>query len=83
MDFYGTEHYRGFSRAGKFVPNSISKAKFPHEEISSKLVPASLVTQLVKNLPAMQETWVRSLGWDDPLEEGMATHSSILAQTGE
>ena len=34
----------------------------------------------VKNLPAMQETWVRSLGWKDPLEEGMAIHSSILAQ---
>ena len=33
----------------------------------------------VKNLPAMQETWVRSLDWEDPLEEGMATHSSILA----
>ena len=40
---------------------------------------ASLVTQTVKNLPAMRETWVQSLGWDDPLEEGMATHSSILA----
>ena len=40
---------------------------------------ASLVAQIVKNLPAMQETSVRSLGWDDPLEEGMATHSSILA----
>ena len=39
----------------------------------------SLVAQLVKNLPAMQETWVQSLGWEDPLEEGMATHSSILA----
>ena len=37
------------------------------------------MAQLVKNLPAMQETWVRSLGWEDPLEEGMATHSSILA----
>ena len=34
---------------------------------------------MVKKLPAMQETWVRSLGWEDPLEEGMATHSSILA----
>ena len=34
---------------------------------------------MVKNLPAMWETWVRSLGWEDPLEEGMATHSSILA----
>ena len=34
---------------------------------------------MVKNLPAMQETWARPLGWEDPLEEGMATHSSILA----
>ena len=40
---------------------------------------ASLVAQLVKNLPAMRETWVRSLGWEDPLEKGKATHSSILA----
>ena len=40
---------------------------------------ASLVAQLVKNLPARQETWVRSLGCEDPLEKGMATHSSILA----
>ena len=40
---------------------------------------ASLVTQLVKNPPAMWETWVRSLGWEDPLEKGKATHSSILA----
>ena len=40
---------------------------------------ASLVAQLVKNPPAMRETWVQSLSWEDPLEEGMATHSSILA----
>ena len=40
---------------------------------------ASLVTQLVKNLPAMQETRVRSLGQEDPLEKGMATHSNSLA----
>ena len=40
---------------------------------------ASLVAQRVKNLPVIQETWVRSLGWEDPLEEGKATHSSILA----
>ena len=39
----------------------------------------SLLDQLVKNLPAMQETWVRSLGWEDPLEKGKAAHSSILA----
>ena len=38
-----------------------------------------LVAQMVKNLPAMQETWVWSLGWEDPLEEGTAIHSSILA----
>ena len=40
---------------------------------------ASLVSQQVKDLPALRETWVRSLGWEDPLEKGMATHSSILA----
>ena len=40
---------------------------------------ASLVAQLVKNLLAMQETWVRSLGWEDPLEKGKASHSSVLA----
>ena len=40
---------------------------------------ASLVAQLVKNLPAVQETWIQSLGWEDPLEKEMVTHSSILA----
>ena len=40
---------------------------------------APLVVQLVKNLPAMRETWVQSLGWEDPLEKGKATHSGILA----
>ena len=38
------------------------------------------MAQLVKKLPAMQETWIQSLGWEDPLEEGKATHSSILVQ---
>jgi len=38
-----------------------------------------VVPQTVKNPPAMQETWVQSLGWEDPLEQGMTTHSSILA----
>ena len=41
---------------------------------------ASLVAQMIKNLPAMQETWVLSLDWEDPLAKGMPTHSSILAQ---
>ena len=40
---------------------------------------ASLVAQMVKTPPAVQETWVQSLGWEDPLEKGMAPHSSILA----
>ena len=40
---------------------------------------ASLLAQMVKNLPAMRETRVRSLGWEDPLEEGTATHSDIVA----
>ena len=40
---------------------------------------ASLVDQLVKNPPAMRETWIRSLGWEDPLEKGKATHFSIVA----
>ena len=38
-----------------------------------------MLAQMVKNLPAMQETWTQSLGWEDPLEEGMAALSSILA----
>ena len=48
-------------------------------EFTRFLLLTSLMTQRVKSLPTMQETWVRSLGWKDLLEEGMATHSSILA----
>ena len=44
-----------------------------------RYIAASLVAQLVKNSPAMWETWVQSLGWEDPLEKGKATHSSIQA----
>ena len=47
--------------------------------LESLLLRASLVAEMVKNLPTMQETWVQSLGQEDTLEEGMATHSSILA----
>jgi len=43
------------------------------------LMVSTFVAQLVKNSPAMRETWVQSLGWEDPLKKGMATHSSILA----
>ena len=44
------------------------------------MLKASLVAQSVKNLPAVWETWVQSLAWEDPLEDGMVTPSSILAQ---
>ena len=43
------------------------------------MLAVSLVAHMVRNPPAMRETWVRSLAWEDPLEEGMATQSSILA----
>ena len=60
------------------IPGS---GRSPREEIGYTLQYswASLVAQMVKNPPIMQETWVRSLGWEDPLEKGKATHSSILA----
>ena len=54
--------------------------RFPEEGIAYPLqyFGASLVAQAVKNLPTMQDTWFQSLGWEYPLKEGMATHSSIL-----
>ena len=63
-------------------PGSIpGSGRFTEEEIGYPLQRswASFVAELVKDLPAMQETWVQSLGWEDPLEKGKATHSSILA----
>ena len=52
----------------------------PSWKVAIIIIPsASLVAQMVKNLPAMQETWVQSLGWEDALEQEIATHSSILA----
>ena len=48
-------------------------------EWKSTIIRASLVAQLVRNPPAVQESWVRSLGFEDPLEKRMTTHSSILA----
>ena len=55
--------------------NSVSSVSHPNPHF----IRASLIVQLVKNLPAMWETWVQSLGCEDPLEKGKATHSSILA----
>ena len=48
-------------------------------ELLSLIFMKILVAQLVKNLPAVRDTWVRSLAWEDPLEKGMATHSSTLS----
>ena len=53
--------------------------RFEFYLIVTNLVGASLGAQSVKNPPATQETWVQFLGWEDPLEEGMATHSGIFA----
>ena len=50
-----------------------------YEFFENMVTGTSLVAQTVKNLPAMQETWVRSQGWEDSMEKGMATHSSVLA----
>ena len=58
-------------------PMACSTPGFPVHHQLPEL--ASLMAQMVKNLPAMRETWVRSLGWEDALEESMATHSSILS----
>ena len=47
--------------------------------VARDIINLSMGNSVVKNLPAMQETWVRFLGWEDPLEKEMATHSSVLA----
>ena len=57
----------------KLLPHFVVNAHFSMQLLTS------LVTQMEKNLPAIQETWLWSLDWEDPLEKGMATHSSILA----
>ena len=67
------EKSRGYNRQHRHTKD--------HKTITSNYMPirASLVAQMVKNPPAMWETWVQSLGWEDRLEKGKATHSSILA----
>ena len=76
----------------EFIPHHMSLTIDSHPSVSTGIGSRTLhrlqnlhilmfvmVTQMVKNLPALQETQVRSLGWEDPLEEGMATHPSTLA----
>ena len=57
----------------------ITQFKIKYDHKGNMTYWASVVAQMVKHLPAMQETWVWSLGWEDPLEKEMATHSGILA----
>ena len=84
---YNTNGFPGSSAAKESTCNAGDSGSIPvlgrspEEGIGYPLLYswASLVAQMVKNLPTMWETWVQSLGWEDPLEKGKATHSSILA----
>ena len=67
------------SGSSSTLKNDVLTLKRTHIVLQPFINGASLVAQMVKNLPAMKETWVRSLGWEDPLEKGVATHSGILA----
>ena len=81
--------FPGGSAGKEFTCNSVDPSSIPGSGRSSgeeigypfQYPWASLMAQAIKSLPAMQETWVRSLGWEDLLEEGKAPHSSILAWT--
>ena len=78
--FFMVQFSHPYMTTGK--PIALTRQTFVRKVMSllrNTLSRAALVAQLVKNLPAMWETWVRSLGWEDPLEKGRATHSSILA----
>ena len=62
------------------LEDSVGKTReFTEKDYDHRLYSCSFIAQLVKNPPTMRKTWVRSLGWEDPLEKGQATHSSILA----
>ena len=65
----------GKKKGAHLLLSSLSLAKI----LMYRNILASPVARLVKNLPAIRETWIRFLGWEEPLEEGMAIHSSILA----
>ena len=71
-----TEHFEPIML---FNPHNYPVMMILLTPFSRRVCWASLVAQLVKNLSAMWETWVQSLGWEDPLERGTANHSSILA----
>ena len=74
-----SSNFTGSKNSAYLLPQTKSDMDRCSKNIQLGCVFASLVAQLVKNLPAMQETWVQSLGWEYPLGKGKATHSSILA----
>ena len=59
--------------------HGVSKSRTRLSDFTFMICRVPLVAQMVENPPAVWETWAQSLGWEDPLEEGMATHSSVLA----
>ena len=77
--YYLTEFPQQACRGSSTANRVCAWLKEGHAQMPCTCTWASLVAQTVKNLPAMWETWVQSLGWEDPLEKEMATHSSILA----
>ena len=62
---------------GPILHNILNPILKNHDVVEERI--SSLVTQTIKNLPAMREAWVQSLDWEDPLEKGLVTHSGILA----
>ena len=72
LGFSRQEHWSGLQCRRPWLNSWVGKIPWRRDRLTS------LVAQLVKNPPSIKETWVRSLGWKDPLEKGMATHSSIL-----
>ena len=74
--------YSGLENSMDCIVHGVAKSRTRLSDfysLSAVVIGASLVAERLKHLPAMWETWVRSLGWEDPLEKGKATHSSILA----
>ena len=82
MKYYKQLYKWNTQRESGYMINLSANVKLHMQFVNDMLygtLRASLVAQLAKNPPAMQETWVWSLSWEDPLENGTATHSSILA----
>ena len=70
--------YSGLENSMGSIVHGVAKSQTQLSDFYFHLLPRSLMAQLVKNPPAMREAWVPSLGWDDPLEKGKATYSSLL-----